>query len=105
MDDKVKKYPEGYFIGLWVGLGIAIFSGIGIPLSIITENPGFIGIGPALGVAIGVSIGQSIENKYKQEGRIRSLTELAQTRKKNTVIAGTIVFSLGMLIFILLIFL
>ncbi len=76
-----------------------------IPLSIITENPGFIGIGPALGVAVGVAIGQSIENKYKQEGRIRPLTESEQKRKKNAVFAGIILLTLGLLVFILLFFL
>jgi len=105
MDDKVKKYPEGHFLGMWMGIGIAIFSGLGIPLSIATENPGFIGIGPALGVAVGLAIGQSIENKYKQEGRIRPLTESEQKRKKNAVTAGIVLLTLGVLIFILLFFL
>ena len=105
MDDKVEKYPEGHFVGMWIGICIAIFSGFGIPLSIVTENPGFMGIGPALGVAIGAAIGQSIENKYKQEGRIRPLTEAEQKRKKNVVIAGILILLLGVLIFILLYFL
>ena len=90
---------------MWMGIGIAIFSGLGIPLSIATENPGFIGIGPALGVAFGLAIGQSIENKYKEEGRIRRLTESEQKRKKNTVFAGIIILTLGLLVFILLFFL
>ena len=105
MDDTVKKYPEGHFVGMWIGICIAIFSGFGIPLSIVTENPGFIGIGPALGVAVGVAIGQSIENKYKQEDRIRPLTEAEQKRKKNAVFAGIAILTLGVLIFILLFFL
>ncbi len=105
MDDKVEKYPEGHFVGMWMGICIAIFSGFGIPLSIATENPGFMGIGPALGVAIGAAIGQSIENKYKQEGRIRPLTESEQKRKKNLVIASILILLLGVLIFILLYFL
>jgi len=105
MVDTVKKYPEGHFVGMWMGICIAIFSGLGIPLSIVTENPGFIGIGPALGVAVGVAIGQSIENKYKQEGRIRSLTDIEQKRKKNSIIAGIAILTLGVLIFILLFFL
>ena len=105
MDDKVEKYPEGHFVGMWMGICIAIFSGFGIPLSIATENPGFIGIGPALGVAIGAAIGQSIENNYKQEGRIRPLTESEQKRKKNVVIASILILTLGVLIFILLYFL
>jgi len=105
MDDKVKKYPEGHFVGMWMGICIAIFSGLGIPLSIVTESPGFIGIGPALGVAVGIAIGQSIENKYKKEGRIRPLTESEQKRKKNAVFAGIALLALGVLIFILLFFL
>jgi hypothetical protein len=43
-------------------------------------------------------IGQSIENKYKQEGRIRPLTEKEQKRKKNVVIAGTFIFTLGVFV-------
>ena len=105
MDDTDKKYPEGHFIGMWMGIFIAIFSGLGIPLSIVTENPGFIGIGPALGVSVGLVIGQSIENKYKHEGRIRPLTETEQKRKKNAVTAGIVILTLGVLLFIILFFL
>jgi hypothetical protein len=104
MDEKVKKYPEGHFIGMWIGIGIAIFSGFGIPLSIVTGNPGFIGIGPALGVSIGIAIGQSIENKHKQEGRIRPLTEIEQKKKKNAIFAGILILTVGVLIFLLLLF-
>jgi hypothetical protein len=105
MENIDKKYPEGHFLGMWIGIGIAIFSGFGIPLSIATENPGFIGIGPALGVAIGLAIGQSMENKYKQEGRIRPLTESEQKRKKNAVTAGIFILTVGVIIFIILYFL
>ncbi|MDD4898811.1 MAG: hypothetical protein PHY70_05475, partial [Methanocellales archaeon] len=62
--EKNKTYPEGHFVGMWMGIGIAIFSGFGIPLSIATGNPGFMGIGPAIGVAFGLAIGSSIEAKY-----------------------------------------
>ena len=48
------KIPEGQIIAKWMGIGIAIFAGLGIPLSIITSNFAFIGIGPALGVAVGL---------------------------------------------------
>jgi hypothetical protein len=105
MDDTVKTYPEGHFVGMWIGICIAIFSGFGIPLSILTDNPGFIGIGPALGVSIGVVIGQSLENKYKQDGRIRPPTESEKKRKINAVIAGILILALGILVFILLYFL
>lgn len=105
MNNKDKTYPEGHFVGLWIGIFITIFSGFGIPLSIITENFGFIGLGPALGVACGVAVGQSIENKYKQEGRIRSLSEYEIKSKKNAVAIGILTLTLGVLVFIFLYFL
>ncbi|MFC1506527.1 hypothetical protein ACFLQ6_05580 [Thermoproteota archaeon] len=103
--EKSKKYPEGHFLGMWMGIGIAIFSAIGIPLSFATENPGFIGIGPALGVAFGVAIGTSIESKYKKEGKIRPLTKDEIKKKKkyvSTVIVILTLFSIiGIAIFLL----
>ena len=105
MENKDDKYPEGHFLGIWMGIGIVIFSGLGIPLSIATDNPGFIGIGPALGVAFGLAVGQSIENKYKEKGRIRPLTEFEIKRKKIAIAAGIIILIIGALIFFLLLFL
>ena len=35
------KIPEGQIIAKWMGIGIAIFAGLGIPLSIITSNFAF----------------------------------------------------------------
>ncbi|MEA3421581.1 MAG: hypothetical protein U9Q97_07900 [Acidobacteriota bacterium] len=83
--DKRKKYPEGHFVGKWMGISIAIFSGFGIPLSIVLKNPGLIGIGPAVGVAFGIAIGSSIESKYKKEGKIRPLTEDEKKEEKNAI--------------------
>ena len=105
MGNNEKKYPEGHFLGMWMAIGIAIFSGLGIPLSFVTKNPGLIGIGPAIGVAFGLAIGQSIENKYKLEGKIRPLTESEQKRKKMVVLAGIAILALGVLLFVLLLFL
>jgi len=91
MEEKTKKYPEGHFVVMWMGIGIAIFSGLGIPLAIVTENFGLIGIGPAMGAAFGVVIGQSVEAKYKKEGKIRPLTEEERKRKQIGVTVGLIV--------------
>lgn len=90
-----KKYPEGHFVSMWMAIYIAMFSGIGIVLSIATGNHGLIGIGPALGVALGAAIGQSIENKCRKEGRIRPLTDIERIRRWGLVIAGLVVLLLG----------
>ena len=97
-----KKYPEGHFVGMWTAIGIAIFSGVGIPLSIVTKNIAFIGIGPALGVAIGISIGQSVENKYKKQGKIRPLTKKERQGKEIAVYAGIGALILGVIAFLAL---
>ena len=105
MEDKNKKYAEGHFLGIWMVIGIAIFSGLGIPLSIVTENYAFIGIGPALGVAFGLAIGQAIEKKYKKEGKIRPLTEDEKKRRQMAVLGGVLILTLGVIVFLLLLFL
>lgn len=94
------KYPEGHFLGKWMGIFIAIFSGFGIPLSIALNNPAFIGIGPAIGVAIGASVGKSIEEKYRKKGMIRPMTEKEKKNKKIAVIFGIIALLLGVAAFI-----
>ncbi|MBW2974452.1 hypothetical protein KY366_01925 [Candidatus Woesearchaeota archaeon] len=93
--DKNRKYPEGHFIGMWMGIGIALFSGLGIPLSIATKNPGLMGIGPAIGVAFGLSVGAGIEERYKKQGKIRPLTRKEKKIKKLGVLAGLVMLVLG----------
>lgn len=97
--EKSRKYPEGHFVGIWMAIGIAIFSGLGIPVSMATRNSGLIGIGPAIGVAVGLSIGSAIEEKYKKEGRIRPLNKKEKKQKKLAVIIAVILLLLGALAF------
>jgi hypothetical protein len=104
MEKNNEKYPEGHFLGMWMGIGIALFSGIGVPLSIALKNPGLLGIGPAIGIAFGLALGQSIESKYKKEGKIRPLTEGEKKRRKMLVLAGIAVLILGVLVFLSLSF-
>jgi len=85
-----------------MGIGIAIFAGIGIPLSIISENIGLIGIGPAIGVAFGLAVGTAIEARYQKEGKIRALSEKEKKRKIIGITAGILILSLLALIFLIL---
>jgi hypothetical protein len=104
LDENEKKFPKGHFVGMWMGIGIAIFSGIGVPISIIIDNFGFIGIGPAIGVVFGLSIGQSIENKYDKEGKIRPLTESEKSKRKIAIAVGIATLLLGIFVFSLMYF-
>ena len=105
MQKNNKIYPEGHFIGMWMVICGAIFTLIGLPLCIIFEMTGLIGIGPAIGVAIGLSIGSAIEAKYKKEGKIRSLTEEEKRKRQYAVLAGIAILTLGVIVFIILLLL
>ena len=101
MNEKIEKYAEGHSVGIWMCIFIALFSVLAIPISIITDNYVLVASGPALGVAIGTAIGQSIENKYKLEGRIRSLNKSEQKRIKYSIASGIVILTIGVLVFML----
>jgi len=105
MENNDEKYAEGHFVGMWMGIGIAIFSGVGVPLSIFLKIPGLIGIGPAIGAVFGLTVGQSIESEYKKKGKIRPLTEDEKKKRSVLIAAGSVIFALGLLIFFLRLFL
>ena len=92
MNDKNKKYPEGYFIAIGIALGIPL----GVPLAISLGNPGFIGIG----IPIGLAIGLALEEKYKRQGRIRSLTENEKKKRKIGFILGIVSLIIGFVVFL-----
>ncbi|MBT8209662.1 MAG: hypothetical protein KJP14_03965 [Eudoraea sp.] len=104
LNNKNKQYPEGHFLGLWMGIGIALFSGLGVVISAVMENYAFIGMGPAIGVAVGLPIGQAIENKHKEQGRIRPLIEKEKKARKNILYIGLALFLLGVVVFTLMYF-
>jgi len=103
--DNDKKYPEGHFVGMWIGIGMAMFTGVGVALSVAMKSPGLIAIGPALGVGVGVAIGSGIEAKKKKEGKIRPLTDAEHSNRKKLLIAGGAIFTVGFLLFLALYFL
>lgn len=100
MADKV--YPEGRIVAMWIGIGMAMFAGLGVPLSIAVESPGLMGIGPAIGAGVGAAIGASIESRYRGEGRIRPLTAGERRQQRWAVIAGAVLLLLGVAFLILL---
>ncbi|PLW91929.1 MAG: hypothetical protein C0592_13380 [Marinilabiliales bacterium] len=99
--DQEKTYPKGHFVSKWMVLGMAMFSGIGVPLSVVADNFSFIGIGPAIGVGFGAGIGAMIEKKYEREGRIRPMNEQETKRKKWGVILGFVFLIAGVVALLL----
>lgn len=94
MNDKDKKYPEGYFIGIGIALGVLF----GIPLAFSLENMAYIGTGFPIGLAIGIAL----EEKYKKEGRIRPLNENKKKTRKIGLIAGTGALIIGIIALLIL---
>ena len=80
-----KRYPKGHFIGI----GMAIFSGLGIPLWLVTDNPGLIGAGTVIGLAIGAAL----EQKYNKNPRELTPEELRM--RKIALWAGFLILVLG----------
>ena len=95
-----KEYPEGQLVATWIGIGIALFAGVGVVLATATDNPGLIGIGPALGVAVGAGIGAGLENKARQEGRIRELTPAEHRRQRRSRWIGAAILLAGLAVMV-----
>jgi len=98
-DDK-KTYPEGYFVGRWMAIGMAIFAGFGVVLSVSTDNPGLIGIGPALGISFGLSVGSAIEKRHAERGQIRPKTAEEKAKERKALYVGIAVLVVGVAFFL-----
>lgn len=95
-----KEYPEGQLVATWMGIGIALFAGVGVVFATATDNAGLIGIGPALGVAVGAGIGAGLENKARQEGRIRELSAAERRRQRRSRWIGVAILLAGLAVMV-----
>ena len=54
-----------HYMGQGMAIGMAMFAPLGIVVSIVTDNPGLLGIGPALGISFGIAIGKYLYERNK----------------------------------------
>lgn len=66
--EKYGFVPKGSVQGQYMGLGIAIGTGIGA--GFISINPAFIGVGIPFGIVIGSAIGASKEKELNEQGKL-----------------------------------
>ena len=56
------------YLGLGISYGLIFGAGLSTILSLVLDNPAFIGIGAGLGMCLGVAIGAGLERRAKSEG-------------------------------------
>jgi len=89
-----KGRPKGYYVSMGIMLGLPL----GIPMWLVTDNPGMIGAG----IAVGVAIGAAFEAKYNRNPK--PLTPEEIRNRKIAVAAGVMVLVLGLMAFAYMLF-
>jgi len=54
------------YIAIGMAIGMPIFALAGFILCIATDNPGLLGVGPAVGLAMGIAIGEGLYRRSRQ---------------------------------------
>jgi hypothetical protein len=57
------------YIAIGLAIGMPSFALIAFILCIATDNPGLVGIGPAIGLAIGIAIGEGLYRRSQHRGK------------------------------------
>ncbi|MCK5634477.1 MAG: hypothetical protein KAI06_05295 [Anaerolineales bacterium] len=57
-----------------MGIGMALFMPFGVILWLLLDNPGFLGVGPALGVSVGIALGEAMYKRkfWESKGDLKS---------------------------------
>lgn len=68
MSEKQKKKDEerNRYLAIGLAIGMPIFGLIGAALCLATDNPGLLGVAPAIGLAIGIAIGEGLYRRSLQ---------------------------------------
>jgi hypothetical protein len=56
------------YMAIGLAIGMPIFALLGFIVCIATDNPGLIGVGPAIGLAFGIAIGEGLYRRSQQRG-------------------------------------
>lgn len=97
-----REYRQGEVVATWIGIGMALFAGVGVVIATVSGTPGLIGIGPAIGVAFGASVGASLEAKYRRQGRLRPPTPADRRRMRIALWIGLALLVVGSAVFVLI---
>ena len=63
----VRDTERDRYIGIGMTIGMLLFAPVGLVLFITTDNPGLMGVGPAIGLSIGLAIGDGLYQRHRQK--------------------------------------
>ena len=64
-----RNADRDHYIAIGMAIGMPSFALIGFALCIATDNPGLLGLGPAIGLAMGIAIGEGLYRRSRQSER------------------------------------
>ncbi|MBN1658688.1 MAG: hypothetical protein JXA93_09820 [Anaerolineae bacterium] len=67
--DRKQRQEKEYYHGLGMLIGTLLFMPLGIVLFIVLDNPGMLGLGPAIGVSVGLALGEGLYERQQREER------------------------------------
>lgn len=88
-----RTYPEGYFLGLWMGIFMPIGAVFGLLMS---DGGGMIAVGVGAGVGVGVAVGAGVEARYREKGLIRDLSPEEKKRRKRLILISVGALAVGL---------
>ena len=62
-DDQQNEELKQHYQRKGMGIGMVLFMPFGVILWLLLDNPGLLGVGPALGISIGIAIGEAMYKK------------------------------------------
>ena len=63
---RIRNSERDRYMAIGMTIGMPIFALAGFVLCIATDNPGLIGVGPAIGLAMGIAIGEGLYRRSRQ---------------------------------------
>jgi hypothetical protein len=65
-EQSIRNPERDRYIGIGMLIGMPIFALAGFILCLATDNPGLLGVGPAVGLAMGIAIGEGLYHRRRQ---------------------------------------
>ena len=67
-EQRIGNGERDRYIGIGIAIGMPSVALIGFVLCLATDNPGLLGLPPAIGLAMGIAIGEGLYRRSRQCG-------------------------------------